>query len=292
MDCETARCDVSPHGQSMSGSGPADYAESERSIRGFVKTVTEAGYPATLLVHPEVAAAHSDMLLDMQSNGACLGLHLHPYKLAGSDWDDDLGAYTLDEQRAILTEAVERWERALGSHPEYFRAGYFSANDSTFGILEDLGFKGGSLSNPGRQLASHCSVWADAERYPHRANRAFRLNTGTSDVIEVPVAVAYGRPVAKGHAGEAGFEWPYIPHTYDHAAGVEDIFARFVSDNHLYPTYVTDTHNDHDYSDPNSPASRNLASILTAITDTAERFSLTPEGVTLDALCDRVREIT
>lgn len=289
MDCETPRSQVSPHGLSMSPSGPEYDEESERSIRGFVDTLEAASLPVTLFLHPEVAAAHAEMLLDMQSRGACLGLHLHPYKLAGSAWEKDLGAYDAGAQRAILEEAVVRWARALGSRPEYFRAGYFSANDATFGILEDLGFKGGSLSNPGRQLPAHHSAWAAAEPYPHRADTAFRLNVGDSAFVEVPVAVAYGRPVSRGHAGELGYEWPYIPHGYDHAAGVADIFGRFARDGHPFPTYVTDTHNDHDYGDPESAASVNLRGILDAIEAEGDRACLRPTGITIDALCDRVR---
>ncbi|MBS10547.1 MAG: hypothetical protein CME19_02945 [Gemmatimonadetes bacterium] len=292
MDCESAHIDVSKHGRSMSSSGPADYEESERSIRGFVETIEAAGYPATLLLHPEVAAAHSEMLLDVQSKGTCLGLHLHPYKLVDSAWQDDLGSYTTEEQRKILSEAIEQWERALGQKPAYFRAGYFSANDATFRVLEELGFRGGSLSNPGRRLATHFSIWGDAESYPHRANTAFRSATGDSELIEVPVAVAYGRPVAQGHAGEAGYEWPYIPHTYDHGAVIENIFSRFIEDQPRFGTYVTDTHNDHDYSDPTANASRNLRGILAAIESVSASLDLEPVGITLDALCDQVREET
>ena len=46
----------------MSASGPSDYAESERSIRGYVEAVGTAGYPVTLLAHPEVAAAQPDLM--------------------------------------------------------------------------------------------------------------------------------------------------------------------------------------------------------------------------------------
>ena len=289
MDCESAKVDVSDHGIGMSSSGPADYAESERSIRGFVETVNAAGYPATLFLHPEVAVAHVDMVLEMQAEGACLGLHLHPYKMVDSIYKQDLGAYPEPQQRAILQKAIDAWENALGHRPRYFRAGYFSANDSTFGILEDLGFRGGSLSNPGRLLPSHFSVWKDADPYPHRAHRAFRLVSGDSSFVEVPVAVAYGRPVARGHAGEEGYEWPYIPHTYDHEAVVSDILGRFSEDQPRLGTIVTDTHNDHNYSDPQSAASINLRCILTAIETSCEKIGLEPRGTTIAALCDRFR---
>ena len=97
MDCESAKVDVSDHGISLSSSGPADYEESERSIRGFVETVEAAGYPATLFLHPEVAIAHADLVREMQASGTCLGMHLHPYKLTDSDYTQDLGAYPEDQ---------------------------------------------------------------------------------------------------------------------------------------------------------------------------------------------------
>lgn len=290
MDCESAKVDVSDHGIGMSSSGPANYEESERSIRGFVETIKAAGYPATLFLHPEVAIAHADLVRELKASGACLGLHLHPYKLADSTYKQDLGAYAEHQQRAILQRAIEAWESALGERPQYFRAGYFSANDSTFRILAELGFRGGSLSNPGRLLPSHFSVWKDADPYPHRAHHAFRLVSGDSDFIEVPVSVAYGRPVAQGHAGEEGYEWPYIPHTYDHAAVISDILGRFRRDQPRFGTFVTDTHNDHDYSNPQSAASVNLRCILDAIDASCETMGLEPKGTTIDALCDRFRE--
>lgn len=289
MDCESAKTEVSAHGSAMSSSGPAEYAESERSIQGYVDAALSAGFPVTLFVHPEVAVAHIDLLHTLQDAGTCLGLHLHPYKFAGDRYDRDLGAYSAEEQATILSEAIRFWERALGFQPRYFRAGYFSASDSTLGVLSDLGFKGGGLSNPGRILPSHASVWAGAEPYPHRANTAFRLVGGEEDFIEVPVSVAYGRPVDRGHAGEQGFEWPYIPHTYNHACIIDDILSRFEVDRPRFGTIVPDTHNDQDYTDPDHPASRNLDTILKAIQAGCEKRGFTPIGITIDQLCDKVR---
>ena len=289
MDCESAKVDVSDHGTAMSGSGPAEYNESERSIRGYVEAAAAAGFPVTLFVHPEVAVAHVDLLHDLRSSGTCLGLHLHPYKFAGDRYEHDLGAYTGDDQRSILSEAIAVWENALGFRPLYLRAGYFSANDSTVGVLQSLGFKGGSLSNPGRILPDHASVWSGAHPYPHRAHDAFRLLAGDSDFIEVPVSVAFSRPVKRGHAGEQGFEWPYIPHTYDHAEVIGDILDRFRKDKPAFGTIVTDTHNDQDYTDPDHTSRRNLDTILNAIVTGCDVRKLTPTGITIDRLCDLVR---
>ena len=288
-DCEPARDDVTPHALAMSASGPLDYAESERSIRAFVAAVGARGFPVTVFAHPEVAEAHRDMLLGLQADGACLGLHLHPYKLRGAAYRRDLGLYTAAEQRAMLGEAVATWERALDQRPLYFRAGYFSANDSTFGVLSELGFRGGSLSNPGRVLPTHGSVWAGAETYPHRAHLGFRQLAGDSDFVEIPVSVAFGRPMEVGEAGERGFEWPYVPASkYDHEAVIRDVLERVANDAPRFGTVVADTHNDQDYAEPAHPASVNLARILDALAARSVELGLRPVGCTVADLCERV----
>ena len=198
-----------------------------------------------------------------------------------------MGASTAREQREILGKAAEAWARALGQHPSYFRAGYFSANDATFGVLHELGFRGGSLSNPGRVLPEHCSVWAGAPVYPHRAHLGFRLIAGDSDFVEIPVSVDFQRPMHRGDAGEVGYEWPYIPSkTYDHAQVIAHIAERIKADSPNVGVIVTDTHNDQDYTDPEHPASSNLRLILDAIESSCADAGLRPVGATVRSLCD------
>lgn len=288
MDCETARKDVTAHAARMSPSGPWDYAESERSIRGFAARAKAHGFPVTYFVHPEVGFANRDLLLELQDQGACLGLHLHPYKLGDGRYEHDLGAYTAAEQRDILGAATAAWHEALGQEPRYFRAGYFSANDATFAVLRELGFRGGSLSIPGRILPAHCSVWAGAEPYAHRAHLGFRQQAGNSDFVEVPVSVDFLRPVQVGAAGEIGYEWPYVPARYQHREVVEHILQRAKSDAAPYGAIVLDTHNDQDYPDPGHPASLNLELILSNIRARCRELGLRPVGATVQAMCDRV----
>lgn len=286
MDCETAKQEVTPHGTRMSASGPRDYEESERSIRGYVSIAESYGLPVTLIAHAEVAAGNRNLLLDLQSRGHCLGLHLHPYKFAGRGYLDDLGAYSAEEQREMLSAAAGVWEQALGQRPLYFRAGYFSGNDNTFRVLNDLGFRGGSLSNPGRVLPEHHSVWAGAENYPHQANLEFRQTKGQSSFIEVPVSVDYERPVQSGAAGEQGYEWPYVPASYDHRAVVEHVLERTRADAPMYGTLVLDTHNDQEYLDPGYSATVNLKLILDTAFTLCEELDLQPVGATLESMCD------
>ena len=289
MDCEPARGDVSSHALRMSGSGPRDYAQSAASIEAHCRGLLSRGSPVTLFLHPEVAEAQADLVLALEAEGACLGMHLHPYKLGDGRWQHDLGAYPADVQGEILRQAGAVWEKALGRKPRYFRAGYFSAGDATFAVLQGLGFRGGSVSIPGRVLPEHFSVWAGAAPFPHRVHPAFRQRAGTSDFVEVPVPVDRRRPVTRGHAGEAGFEWPYIPASaYDHRRVVTDILESFADSDRPWGTIVMDTHNDQDYGDPNHPATRNLAVIEATIATQCERLGLRPVGSTVADVCDRV----
>ncbi len=288
-DCETAKCDLTPYAIGMSGSGPADYAESARAIRGYAATARAWRMPLTLFVHPEVAAGNRDLLLELEAEGACLGLHVHPYKLVGEDYRLDLGAYAAETQRAMLRRACDRWEAALGQRPRYFRAGYFSANDATFRVLAELGFRGGSLSNPGRVLPAHHAVWAGAEPYPHRAHLDFRQIAGASDFVEVPVAVDYQQPHTRGHAGDQGFAWPYVPADYHHRLTIQHLVERFSADSAGCPAIVLDTHNDQNYADPTHPASVNLATILETAHAACAQMGRRLRGATLSDICDLVR---
>lgn len=286
MDCEPVRDEVPEQLRGISVSGPGNRDLSERAIGGYIESCAARDIPVTLFLHPEVAAYHTAMLLDLERNGHCLGLHLHPYKLAEAGYRLDLGAYSAQQQGQLIGDALQRWRRIIGHHPAYFRAGYFSANDATYAVLEQLGFTGGSVSIPGRVLPAHQSVWAGAVDCPHRADAVFRQTSGAARFIEIPVSVDYRRPVKRGAAGEAGFEWPYLAATgYDFRAITIDIVERFRKEGPRFPVFVMDVHNDQDFSDPQHPASRNLQTVLDTLSSEAARYDLTVRALTLETLC-------
>ena len=210
MDCEPALFECSPLAIKLSGTGPATHEEGESSTRAYVEAADVEGYPVTLFAHPEVAVAQTALLLELQQAGACLAMHLHPYKFDPVRYPRDLGAFTAEQQFEMICAAMKVWSDALGQHPRFFRGGVYSANDATFGVLLDLGFEGGSLSVPGRVLPRAMAIWAGAELYPHRANLSFRHIRGDSDFIEVPMSSDISRPMDSGELGEIGFEWPYV----------------------------------------------------------------------------------
>lgn len=283
MDCEPVRDEVPEDVRSISLSGPESWEQSERAIRGYIRACGDFHLPVTLFVHPEVAAAHRDMLLEAEAAGACLGLHIHPYKLAGSEYKYDVGAYTAAEQLKMIREASAKWEEILGRGPLYFRGGYFSANDATFSVLTELGFFGGSLSNPGRVLPGHYSVWAGAPDYIHPVHPAFRQAASEDyPFIEVPVAVDYSRPVSRGAAGEAGFEWPYAAaFSYDHKKAASNIVDRLIRENNAFPLYVTDVHNDQELGDLGDPALRNFKEGVETVFRRSEEEGFAVKGTTV-----------
>lgn len=290
MDCEPALFECSALAIRLSGSGPASYEAGERSIRGYVEAADREGYPVTLFAHPEVARAQTALLLELQDAGACLGMHLHPYKFDDKRYPRDLGGFTAEQQHDLVSEATEVWSDSLGQHPRFFRGGVFSANDQTFEVLADLAFEGGSLSCPGRILSEAMAVWAGAELYPHRANLSFRQIQGASDFIEVPISVDTSRPMERGDRREVGFEWPYIAsRSYDHRAVARGVLRRSIAEDAMFPTYVTNTHQDQDYADPLHPASVNLQSVFQTLQETADELEVGLAGTTVADMCSQVR---
>ena len=290
MDCEPALFECSPLAIKLSGSGPATYEAGESSIRGYVEAADREGYPVTLFAHPEVAVAQPGLLLELQDAGACLGMHLHPYKFDDARYPRDLGSFTAEQQIELVSAASKVWSDALGQHPRFFRGGVFSASDATFGVLLELGFEGGSVSCPGRVLPEAMAIWAGAELYPHRANLSFRQIEGDSDFVEVPISVDTSRPMERGDRREPGFEWPYVPsRRYDHSAVAHNIIARSIDDRADFPTYVTNTHQDQDYADPEHPSSVKLQTIFRSLRESASEFGMGLSGATIADMCDRVR---
>jgi hypothetical protein len=134
------------------------------------------------------------------------------------------------------------------------------------------------------------AVWAGAELYPHRAHLAFRQIAGDSDFVEVPISVDTSRPTADGDRHEAGFEWPYVPsRKYDHRAVALNIVRRAEEERHAFSTYVTNTHQDQDYADPDHPSSVKLGTIFESLRRAADESGLGLVGTTVAEMCDRVR---
>lgn len=296
MDCEPLKT-----GTHASATGPDTWELGERAVRGFKRIAADFGLPVSYFVHPEAALAQSRLLLELRDQGACLGLHMHPWKYSMSRHDgrrylDHMGGLDANEQRHLVSEATALWREALGYRPIYFRPGTFSANDSTFPVLAELGFRGGSCSLPGRLMPEMRAVWTGTVPDPHRAHRSFRQVEGDLDFAEMPLSTDFsgsldGRVGGKLHPDlrpdidweeQYGITYRTIAHNI-----VDQVIERAPA----VPVINLVTHNHFDYSNPDAPAARRLRAALEAVHDACADRSIEPVGATMASVADLVLDL-
>jgi hypothetical protein len=169
--------------------GPPDWDFAERSVRSYCELLKGHGFKVTLFIVPDTAEKQAGLFRELaDSTGAELGMHMHPQcwrdHYLNPDDHEYLGGYSGIDQYRILEEGMSQWEYAIGHQPKAFRGGNFSANDETFGVLVDLGFKHGSVSQPGRTVTKFRASRPDAVWDVHRPHRSFRCAEGNLDFVE------------------------------------------------------------------------------------------------------------
>lgn len=285
MDCEPVRSEQTA---TQATSGPFSYQASQRSIAAYFATGKSFGFPASFFIHPETAEAHPQTFLALREQGADLGLHIHPYKIRGTRHHNHFGSLSEWDQAILIAESAQRWQLALGMPPEYFRPGTFSANDATFRVLHKLGFRGGSLSCPGRMYPDLYAVWSGCPPDPHYAHPNFRLLEGDLDFVNLPLTVDFSRlETVNGRSFYRDLRPDYLQADYDAVA--ENIVGQLQARNPTVPMIMVVTHNDHAFEDPQSRGSKNLQSGLTAIQKACEKAGVTPIGATLSEVCREYR---
>jgi peptidoglycan/xylan/chitin deacetylase (PgdA/CDA1 family) len=293
MDCEPTTTHTH-----ASATGPTSWASGEQAVLGYAEIARSYGFPVSYFVHPETIAAQADLFKEMARQGASVGLHMHPWKYAmarsGSDrFLEHFGGLDEETQRALLEEAMQTWAEAMGRQPESFRPGSFSANDATFRVLSDLGFRTCSCSLPGRQMPEMRANWTGTVLDPHRAHPSFRQIAGNLDLAEIPLTVDTSRLLA-GKIGGAfhpdlrpDIDWSTLYGLeYDQIAEsmVEQIVARAPAVSGLQLI----THNHYDFSDPSDAACIRLRRALDAVVRACERASIQPVGATISSVGEAV----
>jgi len=150
---------------------------------GYADILDKHGLKGTFFVIPGDAASNPDFYRSLQGRGHEVGLHLHP---ADEGFFEFAGVMGPEEQHELVTIAKDRWAQTMGFEPVCFCMGYASANDYTYGVLEDLAFKYGQVGVPGRRLPETACVWEGEPLYIHYANRYNRLLPGDLDFVDVP----------------------------------------------------------------------------------------------------------
>lgn len=291
MDCEPPNSEVSEHAREWSPTGPESYEQSAKAIRGHMDVCEEYGLTPTYFFHPEVVKHNADTVRDLRDEGACLGMHLHPYKL-DEKWYYSLGHYGTEDQRQIIEEAIDVWQEGIDEPPNYFRAGGISINDYTFRLLEDIGFRGGSTSLPGYVNPPRCINWAGAELHPHRAHLNYRQGKGDGEFVEVPYIPDLTQPRhGRTHPQHYGYERleikPDGTTTEEELDEISrNILERIVDDAPDYPTIMTNAHNNFDYSDPDDEQAENMHAMFQSILDHIDDMGLSYRTGTVETVID------
>lgn len=281
-----------------SATGPDTWALGERAVRGIAAITRDFGFGITYFIHPEPALAQPDLFRDVEAQGACIGLHMHPWKYSlsrhgGRRYLEHYGGLSESEQRDLVSEASALWSEAIGRWPLYFRPGTFSANDAVFKVLAELGFRGGSCSLPGRQMPEMRANWTGTVPDPHRGHARFRQLEGDLDFAEMPLSTDFsialsGRIGGKLHPDlRPDIDWlAQYDLTYDTIA--THIVAQIVERAPAVPVINLVTHNHFDFSDPRHPATVRLTQALAAIRDACARAGVAAVPATMADIADAV----
>lgn len=293
MDCEPTTQTTHP-----TATGPHDWDLGQRSCEGYARIASEFGFPVTYFIHPEAAIAQADMFKRLRGQGACLGLHMHPWKYSmwrhnGERFMAHYGGLIEEEQRELLKESAALWEEALEQRATLFRPGTFSANDAIFKVLAELGFKGGSCSVPGRMMPEMRAIWTGAHPDPHRTSPVLRQLVGPLDFVNVPVSTDFST-LLEGRLGRRlhpdlrpDIDWE-TQYGVSYPTIARNLVEQLMERNPAVPTICFITHNHYDFEDSQDPATRRLRQSLEALQQACAAAGVAAKPATIDSVADAV----
>ena len=267
MDCERIAAESPP-------GGPATWELSERAIRGYSQRLLAHGFRPTLFLTPECAAQHADLLTSLAGQGVELGMHCHPQSLADHRYGRYLGEYDAATQREILALATEMLTEAIGTRPVSFRPGNFSANDATYGVLYDLGFQQGSVSDPGRFCPQYAAIWVGAYPDPHYVNPTNKLVVGDLLFLEVPLTTDPEHRRPNGFPYELRIEQG--PFETWQKPILEKALRRLEGEQVGFPALCIFTHNVFPYDQPDDPRTITVQEMLDYLANLGRREEILP----------------
>jgi peptidoglycan/xylan/chitin deacetylase (PgdA/CDA1 family) len=210
-----------------------------RAIEGFASLMETEGWRATFFATPEEVTALADAFGRVLEKGHEVGLHPHP---ASSGYPSDhLGRYSQLEQLEIVSRGRDAIAQAIGKAPLSCRPGYGSANDFTFPVLAEAGFRQTSASFPGRRVAHLASLWAGAPLFAHYAHPHNRCLENGMDLVEIPISVD-GESMIWGGVHPLDLRVEFTD-AKNHAFLMEKLITRQRQDDVALKTMVALTHN-------------------------------------------------
>lgn len=288
MDCE--RLD---HEAPGSG-GPKDWGVSERAILGMAEVLREKKVKGGFYPMPEVAKYHRHIFWELAKEGFELGLQFHSTCFRDFRYDKHLGFYNYEDQKQILTLAKSDWADALGRSPTTFRCGNTSANDYTYPILFELGYRQSSSAKPGRYRKGVHALWHGVYPYPHHVSPMSRLICGDLDLYEIPTSChptkrRYHDPNdpidLRPDTGRVAYPEEIYAETID--ACIEEMIKM----DQPIKAIVAPTHNTQEYLDRNNPKRKLMEFVIDYTKEAAEKHSLKFIPATLEEIHQQADEV-
>jgi hypothetical protein len=248
----------------------------ERAIRGLGEMLEETGTKGTFLVIPGDIEVHAPIYRDLQDAGHEVGLHYHPWIAGRSEF---LGCEGPEAQRELLREGADRYAQAMGERPLAFCPGYGSANDHTYGILEELGFTHGLVSFPTRDLPQCACVWGNSPldpHYPHRYNKSL---AGDVNFVDLPPTIdPQSRMWGGAHPQDLRVE---LVDAKNHFYTIDKAVRRQLLERPPVLQIHAITHNIFEFSDPANFRRETYFGMVAAVKKIAERERLAVRSATL-----------
>lgn len=276
MDCQTPK---------KPGGGPNQtWEDAEAAVLGLTELFQQRDMTRALgfCSEPEVAIRQSDMFRETAAAGAWQALHfqMRGYRPQGAtedyDWERPLSFYDYDEQKAVLAIATDEWSQALGMPARNYGACCAMANDYTFPILDELGFRQSYCTIPGRYNPAMGQEWWGAFPHSHHASAKSRLVCGDLEIYECPITRTM-QPVPGPDPGtwrvsdcrpEAEMDFDTMLEMME--ANIQDMLLR---GHPLLYVYVL-THNTWDTGELGTPRRRALEATLEAVQTLADNHDL------------------
>ncbi len=273
IDCESTQAYVD------------DAAMGLRGARGFRDVLERYGFKGTFFMIPGDAQADPGFYRELPERGHEVGLHLHP---SDEGFFEFTGVMGPDEQRGMIATAKARWADAMGYEPKSFCMGYATANDFTYGVLDDLGFTHGQMGVPGRSIRETACFWEGFPMDIHYANRYNRMYEGDLDFIDIPYTID---PDSRIWGGKACLAL-YIEQVdaKNHWYTIDKTVRRQKDDPAIPVKFIRSvTHNFHDFANPKNFRGQTLVGIIEGIRQILEREECTLVPATMEEMAEEYR---
>jgi peptidoglycan/xylan/chitin deacetylase (PgdA/CDA1 family) len=267
--------------------GPRSWEQSARAIEGYSNRLLRAGCPPTLFLSPQCAVEHTPLLEELAGRGAELGLYVNPLQAESGAYRNFLGTLPPDVQRRLIDEAAERFADAIGVRPRSFRPCKHSASDDTYRLLYELGFRQGSIAQPGFVLPRIGVDWEHVTHHPRYVDSHHHERAGDLPFLDVPVTT----DPDQRQITNLPYELRIDAGTFAalHQPVIDRAIERMIEDAASFCALCFTSDNRPAYDNDEDKHSQTLEAILDYLEALRERHDLVP--ITLASAHDRFRSL-